>query len=160
MTGNKQIQPPMPVGSDRADLRAAEQAVAARVAAISARRAGLARDALAMQQQLTIIARDADAVVAEALDDLILTATQVRVPDTTQAAVSWPEVEAVLTNCVVAMGEYRRALAPVMDLAGHVIGQMAPLLAVTEGEIEQRAELLVEARTNALAAQAAHYPAQ
>lgn len=148
------------VADDLADLRAAEQAAAARVAAISARRAGLARDALAMQQQLTIIARDADAVVAEALDDLILTATQVRVPDTTQAAVSWPEVEAVLTNCVVAMGEYRRALAPVMDLAGHVIGQMAPLLAVIEGEVEQRAELLVEARTNALAAQAAHYPAQ
>jgi len=147
------------VADDLADLRAAEQAAAARVAAISVRRSEMAREALALQQQLTIIARDADAVVAEALADLILTATQVRVPDTTQAAVSWPEVEAVLTNCVVAMGEYRRALAPVMDLAEQVIGQIAPLLAVTEGEIEQRAELLVEARTNALAAQAAHYPA-
>jgi len=143
-----------------ASVLAEERAAAARVAAISARRTGLARDALAMQQQLTIIARDADAVVAEALADLFVTATQVRVPDNTQAAVSWPEVEAVLTNCAAAMGEYRRALAPVMDLAGQVIGQMAPLLAVSEGEIEQRAELLVEARTNALAAQAAHYPAQ
>ncbi len=148
------------VADDLADLRAAEQAAAARVAAISVRRSEMAREALALQQQLTIIARDADAVVAEALDDLILTANQVRVPDNTQAAVSWPEVEAVLTNCAATMGEYRRALAPVMDLAEQVIGQMTPLLAVTEGEIEQRAELLVEARTNALAAQAAHYPAQ
>ncbi len=148
------------VADDLADLRAAEQAVAARVAAISVRRSKMAREALALQQQLARLAQAADAVVAEALDDLILTATQVRVPDTTQAAVSWAEVEAVLTNCVAAMGEYRRALAPVMDLAEQVIGQIAPLLAVTEGEVKQRAELLVEARTNALAAQAAHYPAQ
>jgi len=160
MTGNKQIQPPMPVGSDRADLRAAEQAAAARVAAISVRRSKMAREALALQQQLARLAQAADAVVEEALGDLLVTANQVRVPDNTQAAVSWPEVEAVLTNCADAMGEYRRALAPVMDLAGQVIGQIAPLLAVTEGEVKQRAELLVEARTNALAAQAAHYPAQ
>jgi len=148
------------VADDLADLRAAEQAVAARVAAISVRRSKMAREALALQQQLARLAQAADAVVEEALGDLLVTANQVRVPDNTQAAVSWPEVEAVLTNCAAAMGEYRRALAPVMDLAGQVIGQMAPLLAVTEGEIEQRAELLVEARTNALAAQAAYYPAQ
>jgi len=148
------------VADDLADLRAAEQAVAARVAAISARRSEMAREALALQQQLARLAQAADAVVEEALGDLIVTANQVRVPDNTQAAVSWPEVEAVLTNCADAMGEYRRALAPVMDLAGQVIGQIPPLLAVTEGEIEQRAKLLVEARTNALATQAAHYPAQ
>jgi len=143
-----------------ASVMAKERAVAARVAAISVRRSEMAREALALQQQLARLAQAADAVVEEALGDLLVTANQVRVPDNTQAAVSWPEVEAVLTNCAAAMGEYRRALAPVMDLAGQVIGQMAPLLAVTEGEIEQRAELLVEARTNALAAQAAHYPAQ
>ncbi len=137
-----------------------ERAAAARVAAISARRGELAREAVALQEQLTTIAQAADAVVAEALDDLIETARDIRAPGGTTAPVSWSEVEAVLTNCVAAIGEYRRALAPVTDLAGQVIGRMAPLLAVTEGEIEQRAELLVEARTNALAAQAARYPAQ
>ena len=73
-----------------ASAMAEERAAAARVAAISVRRSEMAREALALQQQLTIIARDADAVVAEALDDLILTANQVRVPDNTQAAVSCP----------------------------------------------------------------------
>jgi hypothetical protein len=137
-----------------------ERAAAARVAAISARRSEMAREALALQQQLARLALAADAVVKEALGDLFLTANQVRVPDNTQAAVSWSEISAVVANAIAAMGEYRRTLAPVTDLAGQVIAQIAPLLAVTESEIEQRADLLVEARTNALAAQAAHYPAQ
>jgi len=137
-----------------------ERAAAARVAAISARRSEMAREALALQQQLARLALAADAVVKEALGDLFLTANQVRVPDNTQAAVSWSEISVVVANAIAAMGEYRRTLAPVTDLAGQVIAQIAPLLAVTESEIEQRADLLVEARTNALAAQAAHYPAQ
>ncbi len=138
----------------------ADNEAAARVAAISARRSEMAREALALQQQLARLAACADAVVAEALGDLVVTANLVRVPDNTQAAVSWADIEATIATALDAMGEYRRTLAPVMDLAGQVIGQMAPLLAVTESEIEQRAELLVDARTNALAAQAAHYPAQ
>jgi len=108
--------PPPLVADDLADLRAAEQAVAARVAAISVRRSKMAREALALQQQLARLAQAADAVVEEALGDLLVTANQVRVPDNTQAAVSWPEVEAVLTNCAAAMGEYRRALATLTAL--------------------------------------------
>ncbi len=143
-----------------ADFLAEERAAAVRVAAISARRSEMAREALALQQQLARLAQAADAVVEEALSDLFLTANQVRVPDNTQAAVSWSEISAVVANALAAIGEYRRTLAPVLDLAGQVIGQIAPLLAVTECEIEQRADLLVETRTNALAAQAALYPPQ
>ncbi len=142
------------------DLHQAERAAAARVVVISARRSEMAGEALALQQQLARLGQAADAAVEEALGDLIKTARDIRVPDGTMAPVSWPEIEAVLTYCVATMAEYRRTLSPVPDLAGRVIGQMAPLLKITAEEVEQRAEHLMEARTSALLAQAATLPLQ
>ena len=160
MADDTQIPLPTACMHGVGDFLGEERAAATRVAAISARRSEMAREALAVQAQLARLAQAANEMVEEALGDLIKTARDIRVPDGTTAAVSWLEVEAVLTYCVAAMAEYRRTLAPVPDLAGRVIGQMVPLLKITAEEVEQRAEHLMEAQTSALLAQAATLPLQ
>ncbi len=155
MTDNK----PALAATDLTDLREAERAAAARVAAVSARRVALVHEMERLRQCTEETASAADGVIAEALHELWALAMRMRTPEPGDVVV-WADVEDVVLAAVCTLGSFRQVLAPVVEQIAATVQVIGPLVQLTQDEVDARATLVIAKRTTALAEDAARYPIQ